>query len=515
MFSWIPIHQEAIHLILDYRTKQEELLAILREMESQGLKVIGLQDKDAEGKPIPLAEIDPFTFLATFNRGVANKNRRENWAFLKTKWGLKAAVPDDFEGIPTLLALASWLFPYAGKRKKDHVARLWELAALAEEGGIEKVGEELFDQYLKLKNVGIASLTIGLFWINPEKYLAVDHKTIAYGKSKGITTEPKDFQSYRQWLKEMTEKVGNNYPQISQDAHLFATQDRSQLELTSERMQKLLERFHERFKDFKDFQNPGEYFVKQETEYKREALAKFDKELGGGRLAQFLDEGKGIYVQDQIARLLTAHLASLYAWRPTLGDTDKVICEILKQFLKVVSSPYVGATSTNDLFNTFEQNNLKPNWDALSTLLWALRPQDYFPIKISYFRKLGEELGFELPSGRPDADKLHRMIGFGRAFYRALEPQKPADWVDVQSFIWCVCRGNYEGRQPEHPSPQYWTFSVGAGGDHWEEFYNLGIAAIGLDGIRDLRQFKDKEEIRQKIMEIKPGQSSKKNDADN
>ena len=71
---------------------------------------------------------------------------------------------------------------------------------MAADGGIDKVGEALFNRCLKLKKVGIGSMTIGLFWINPEKFLPADHKTMAYGKAKGITTEPEDYQSYRQWL---------------------------------------------------------------------------------------------------------------------------------------------------------------------------------------------------------------------------------------------------------------------------------------------------------------------------
>ena len=74
-------------------------------------------------------------------------------------------------------------------------------------------------------------------------------------------------------------------------------------------------------------------------------------------------------------------------------------------------------------------------------------PQDFFPIKISYYRELATELEHELPSGRPNADALHEVIEFGRAFRHALEPQKPADWVDVQSFIWCVCpKATAQGR---------------------------------------------------------------------
>jgi 5-methylcytosine-specific restriction protein B len=222
MFSWIPIHREVIHRILEDRQDEKELLTILRQMEQQGLKVISLQDKGADGQNIPLAEIDPFTFLASFNRGVTDKNRRENWHFVKTQWGLNAPMPDDFTGIPTLNNMSSWLFPYANHREKDHVGLLWRVASLAADGDVEKVEEDLFDRCLELKKVGIASLTIGLFWINPEKFLPADHKTTAYGKAKGITTKPENYQSYRQWLREMTERLGHEYPQISHAAHLFA-----------------------------------------------------------------------------------------------------------------------------------------------------------------------------------------------------------------------------------------------------------------------------------------------------
>ena len=39
----------------------------------------------ADGRAIPLAEIDPFTFLATFNRQITDERRQANWEFLKRK----------------------------------------------------------------------------------------------------------------------------------------------------------------------------------------------------------------------------------------------------------------------------------------------------------------------------------------------------------------------------------------------------------------------------------------------
>lgn len=224
MFSWIPIHRETIHRILEYRQNEKELITVLREMELEGLKVISLQDQDKGGNQIPLAEIDPFTFLATFNRAITEQNRSNNWAYLKERWNLKAAIPGDYEGIPTLHPMNSWLFPYAAKRDQSHVGILWKIASHAADGGIDQLDVDLFDRCLKLPRVALSILTIGLFWINPEKFLPADHKTASYGRAKGITTEPEDYQSYRQWLAEMTEKLGGNNPQVSHEAHLFAAE---------------------------------------------------------------------------------------------------------------------------------------------------------------------------------------------------------------------------------------------------------------------------------------------------
>ncbi len=222
-YSWIPIHQEAIHRILPYRENQEGLLTILREMKDVGLKVISLKDKDSQGNTVSLVEIDPFTFLASFNRGVTEKNRQDNWAFLKKRWTLQSSVPSDFTGIPVLHNLCSWLFPYAAERDSTHVSHLWQIASQAVDGDIETINRQLFDACLKLPRVAIGGLTIGMFWINPGKFLPADHKTKAYAMAKGVDVEPKDYQSYCQWIDRMSQSLGQGYPQISHAAHLFAT----------------------------------------------------------------------------------------------------------------------------------------------------------------------------------------------------------------------------------------------------------------------------------------------------
>ena len=100
-FTWIPIYSEIAHKVLEFENRQGELLSLLGEMRSEGMKVILLNDRNAEGKVVPLAEIDPFTFFASFNRTSSVSGRQVILAKIKTAWNLSSPVPDDFDGIPT------------------------------------------------------------------------------------------------------------------------------------------------------------------------------------------------------------------------------------------------------------------------------------------------------------------------------------------------------------------------------------------------------------------------------
>ena len=222
MFSWTPIHKEATRKMLAVHEPQKELLTTLREMEQQGLKVIKLKDQNPQGSWHPLEQIDPFTFLATFNREITVNNRRANWQFVKRRWRLQSEVPQDFSGIPTVNPQASWFFPYSFERKEGDIEALWQLAAQAIKRPITEINEELFDRCCQVRMVGIPKLTIGLFWINPNSFLPCDKKTSAFGKNHGIHARPLNFRSYVEWLREMATALGSDFPKVSHEAHLWA-----------------------------------------------------------------------------------------------------------------------------------------------------------------------------------------------------------------------------------------------------------------------------------------------------
>lgn len=223
MFSWISIHEETADRICSLAEPERELLATLRAMEEAGLTVISLEDSGPRRERLPLADVDPLTFLASFNRGITDDNRRANWSFLKTHWKLKADLPVDFDGIPIVHNMKSWFFPYARKRDLDHIGLLWKLVKQAVNGGLEGVDGALFDRCIELPMITTNKLTIGLFWCRPTVFLPADKKTQAYVEHLGVTSTPGDWRSYRTWVREVAGRVDKSCPQISLDAHRWIT----------------------------------------------------------------------------------------------------------------------------------------------------------------------------------------------------------------------------------------------------------------------------------------------------
>jgi len=437
-FTWIPIHQETAKKIIETPISQQELLETLQAMADEGLKVIKLEDQNAAGESFPLAVIDPITFFANFNRGITVKNRQQNWAFLKERWKLESDVPSDFDGIPVYHNTASWLFPYERARSPEHIRMLWELSGQAVRGGLEAIDGALFDKCLRLRDVAIASLTIGLYWMNPHAFLPADKKTIAYARSLGISSPPVDFATYKDWIAAVTEATAADLPTISATADSPGFRNRETFSIPQARLSDLWKRFKAKYPDFVDFTQPGDGFVNDEITYKRALFTKFDEELGAARLQAMVTNGQGDEAVAQLSRTLASNIVAFQSWNTALGNTSEEKCAIISKFIAATKREYSGPATTQPIFAAYEQCKAKPSWDVLGMMLWVLRPLDYFPIKISYYRRLARNLGYNLPNGRPTPETLDAVIRFGRVFRNALKPQKPRDWVDVQSFMWVV-----------------------------------------------------------------------------
>ena len=231
---------------------------------------------------------------------------------------------------------------------------------------------------------------------------------------------------------------------LEKDALVTQTSHPLRYVISPEQMNALWKRFHSRISGFTDFTAPGEVFVKEETAYKQRALKRYQQEIGNAQVQIWTANGEGQRALAAISKILTTNLVHFTSWRQSLGSKDQQITAMLATFLKVAKQTYQGPQTLSPIFEETRRQGLKRYWDTISVLLWAMRPSDYAPIKISYYRKLAEELGHTLPKGKPTPEKFDAVLQWMKTFRKALKPYRPSDWIDVQSFIWCVCPSTYE-----------------------------------------------------------------------
>ena len=181
-FTWIPLYQELANELKSWEDRQEELIAFLEELRSQGFVITPLYDKDGDGARFLLKEIDPFTFLGVFNRRIGYDQRLAILTQMKGHFGLHGDLPEDFNGVPVLNNLRSWFFPNQTSRDANDIARLWKVFQLALSEGDPLASQEFltaFDEALKVKQTNV-NLTMGLFWIRPDTFLNLDQNTREY-----------------------------------------------------------------------------------------------------------------------------------------------------------------------------------------------------------------------------------------------------------------------------------------------------------------------------------------------
>ena len=79
------------------------------------------------------------------------------------------------------------------------------------------------------------------------------------------------------------------------------------------------------FPDFVDFQSPGETFTREELDYKRKALARFQEEIGRDGISRYISEGTGKELLKKFSTILTLNLTHFTEWQDTFGSSDRDI----------------------------------------------------------------------------------------------------------------------------------------------------------------------------------------------
>ena len=208
-FTWIPVFRAVAAWLADYETRQPELVQILKDV---GIDA-GLDDKDANGKTVPLQAIDPFTFFCMFMKYGVEK-RQQLFARLIEIAGLDVAAPTDFDGVPSAHAMKVWMFPSQRDRQDWMIPTLWQLFKTAGTG----LDADTFAQALKIPGTGFTKLTQALFYVAPDRYFPIDTQTRPWLKAIGVPNPEHTLPAYLAALAAVRQHFSQPFAELSHAA---------------------------------------------------------------------------------------------------------------------------------------------------------------------------------------------------------------------------------------------------------------------------------------------------------
>ncbi len=192
-FTWVPYYKEFAEKLLQYQENRASLCRLIYDHEDE-LLINYLHDEG--GKDDKFTDIDPFTTFGLFNRGISKKNRVSSAALFKRLLNISADVPSDFDGVPILNNQKSHFFGFRPDRKPDDIENLWRLfVKVVKKENFENEYNALLGQFL----IGV-NITMALFWVRPEDFLAFDSSNRAYMKGRYGIVLPNRAPAYSAYM---------------------------------------------------------------------------------------------------------------------------------------------------------------------------------------------------------------------------------------------------------------------------------------------------------------------------
>lgn len=172
-FTWIDFYTQFANAILKYKNNHQELVKIIKQVYANtGINMPKMESGE-------FVDVDPFTTMGIFNRGLADEKRNKIISEFKDLLNINAPVPKDYFALPVLNPQSSTFYRFSGEREEHDIDNLWNLfeAALALD---EKDTDENRQKFISLydlcqKQKGIKwNVTMAFFWMRPNRYINLD-----------------------------------------------------------------------------------------------------------------------------------------------------------------------------------------------------------------------------------------------------------------------------------------------------------------------------------------------------
>lgn len=222
--KWIPLYAELAKALLSCKNDRKPLVEwIYSDISQIGDKSLVEYIHMRDGSKVK--DIDPFSVFAIFNRPLKIENRVAMLQKFKERFGLKAEIPDEFEGIPTVNSQRAFFFGW-----DDHGERINNLWEMYENVILDKDISQLFDKVIA-DGVPKYSLTMVLYWIAPYRYLNLDGRNRSYLKMFGFPDAYPNltYAEYSQLMQDVKKKIEektipcDSFPEFSLAAYSIST----------------------------------------------------------------------------------------------------------------------------------------------------------------------------------------------------------------------------------------------------------------------------------------------------
>lgn len=243
-FVWIPFYTELADKLLQFKDNRVELIRVIRDVYNEtGIKLPTLERENN------IVDIDPFSVYGLFNKQITEKNRIAIAEALGEALGVSAKVPSDFSGLPVMNNLNATFYYFSDLRQPDDIQNLWNLFEEALYYADSPATNyqsfiEAFNIVLKQKGI-LWNITMGLYWIRPNTFLALDSRNRWYLTDKNKTSSEvvevvsslktvPDGEKYLDLISIIKKDMGNEsysystIPELSYQAWITSEEDNAQ-----------------------------------------------------------------------------------------------------------------------------------------------------------------------------------------------------------------------------------------------------------------------------------------------
>ena len=211
-FTWIPFYQEFATRLAGYRDRRRELADLIVELAEteRYLRTFSI-DRYPDGNEGPITDIDPFTVMATFNRGTRDENRIRVAQVLGDALGVTAPLPTDFDGVPLVSNQNSWFINFAESRQPGDVDALWRVFIAAQDLADRDAADartefiEAFDDAQQVSGVWW-NLTQGLYWARPHSFPTLEGRSRPFIANHFSLEVTPGGEAYLRIIDELSEK---------------------------------------------------------------------------------------------------------------------------------------------------------------------------------------------------------------------------------------------------------------------------------------------------------------------